>query len=38
MGTVPKCNRKIVETEGVSIPLIHVYMTAHLSELVNALQ
>jgi len=34
-GTVPKSNRKIVETETKSIPITHIYMTADLSTLVH---
>jgi hypothetical protein len=36
VGTVPKCNRQIVETE--PIPLPDIYITAHFSGLAQALQ
>ena len=38
VGTVPKSNCKIVETEAKLIPIIHQYMTAHFPVLVQALQ
>ena len=37
VGKVPTSNRKISE-RGKSIPLTHLYMTAHFSDLVQALQ
>jgi hypothetical protein len=36
--TVPKSNRKITETDAKLIPLMHIYMTAHFTGLVLALQ
>lgn len=36
--TVPRYNQEVVETEGKSIARTHIYMTMHLSGLVEALQ
>ena len=38
VGTVPKSNREIVETEAKSTPLTHIYMTSHIPALVQTFQ
>ena len=35
VGTVPKSNREVVETEAKKIPLTHIYMTSHFPGLVQ---
>ena len=37
-STVPKSNRKILETTAKSTSLTHIYMTAHFAGLMQALQ
>ena len=36
--TVPAANQKVVETATKSLPLTHIYTTAHFTHLVHAFQ